>query len=89
MPQVIDVPEVIQEERWQPYEEKTAPLPLSTQPRRRRGGFLASLWSAVVSMSERYVRPQPRMVHSKQPFELPIDRIAREHPFLFIKAMSG
>jgi hypothetical protein len=89
MPQVIDVPEAIQEERWQPYEAKTAPLPLIVQLQRGRRGFLASLWSAVVSMSERYVRPQPRVVHTKQPFESPIDRIAREHPFLYIKAMSG
>jgi hypothetical protein len=89
MSQVIDVPEAIQEERWQSLAEKTASLPLIARPRRRRSGFLASLWSAVVSMSERYVRPQPRVVHIKQPFELPVDRIAREHPFLFIKAMSG
>ena len=89
MPQVIDVPEAIQEERWQPSEAKTVPLPLSAQPRRRRSGFLASLWSAVVSLRERYVRPQPRAIHTKQSFESPVDRIAREHPFLYIKAMSG
>jgi hypothetical protein len=86
MPQVIDVPEAIQEERWQPYEEKTAPL--IAQPRRRRSGFVAALWSAVVSISKRYVHPQPHVTHTKQPFELPTDRIAREHPFLYITAMS-
>jgi hypothetical protein len=32
---------------------------------------------------------QPHVAYSKQRFELPMDKIARGHPFLYIKTMCG
>jgi hypothetical protein len=40
-------------------------------------------------LTARHPRPQSHVTHPQQRFELPIDRIAREHPFLFIVGMSG
>lgn len=91
MPQIIDAPEAIQAERWPQHqeEEKTTPLAASAASRCERPGFLAALWSAVTSLTARHPRPQPYVTHTPQRFELPIERIAREHPFLFIVGMSG
>jgi hypothetical protein len=86
MPRVIDAPEAVQEERWLQYEEKTVSIAAS---RHERPGFLAALWSAVTSLITQHARLQPHVVPIKQRFELPMDRIAREHPFLYIKTMSG
>jgi hypothetical protein len=89
MPQVIDAPDAVLEERWHQDEEKTAPLAAIAASRRARPGFLAALWAAVTALTTRHARPQSYGAHIQQPFELPMDRIAREHPFLYIKAMSG
>lgn len=89
MPQVIDVPEAVQEERWQRDEEKTAPQLPTIEPQRKRTSVYALLRSAVGSLIKHHPRPQSSVTHTTQRFELPIERVAREHPFLFITAMSG
>ena len=89
MPQVIDAPEAVQGERWHQDEAKTAPQLAIAASQRPRLGFLAALWSAVTSWTARHARSQSHVTHLQQRFELPIERIAREHPFLFIVAMSG
>ena len=89
MPQVIDAPETAQEERWQRDEEKTAPQSQMVVPQRKHSSVYALLRSAMGSLITRHPRPQADVRHPAQPFELPIERVAREHPFLFIKAMSG
>lgn len=89
MLQVIDTSEASHVERWQHDAEKTAPLPGITQPAQRRIGLLGVLHAAVVSLSKRTTRPQPWVKYPQQRFELPIDRIAREQPYILIKAMAG
>ena len=89
MPRVIDAPEAVQEERWHQYDEKTEPLLLVTQPQCGWTGVFTALWSGVTALLKRPAQSQPHVAHTKQRFELPIDRVAREHPFLYIKAMSG
>jgi hypothetical protein len=89
MPQVIDAPEAVQGERWHQDEAKTAPQLAITASQRPRPGFLAAVWSAVTSLTARHPRPQPYVTHTPQQLELPIERVAREHPFLIIVGMSG
>jgi hypothetical protein len=89
MPQVIDAPEAIQGERWHHDEAKTAPQVAIAASQRPRPGFLAAVWSAVTSLTARHARSQSHVTHTPQRFELPIERVAREHPSLFILAMSG
>jgi hypothetical protein len=89
MPQVIDAPQAVQAERWHAYEEKTAPLSSINESRRECHGFLATLWSAVTSWTTRHACSESYGAHIQQRFELPIDRIARKHPFIYIKSMAG
>jgi hypothetical protein len=89
MPQVIDAPEAVRERRWHHDEEKTAPLRPIIQPQHERTGLFTALWSGMTALLKRHSRPQPYITHTKQRFELPIERVAREHPFLFITAISG
>ena len=89
MPQVIEAPDAIQEEQWYQDEEKTAPQSPLVVPRRERTRVFAFVRSAVETLINRHLRPQPYVTHTMQRFELPIERVAREHPFLYIKAMSG
>ena len=89
MPQVIDAPEAVQVEQWHHDEAKTAPQVAIATSQRPRPGFLAALWSAVTSLTARHARSQSHGTHTPQRFELPIERVAREHPSLFILAMSG
>jgi hypothetical protein len=89
MPQVMDAPEVVREERWPWDEEQTALQSSMPEPQRKRTSVYAGLRSAMKSLINHHPRPQPDVTYTTQRFELPIDRVAREHPFLFIKAMSG
>ena len=89
MPEVIDAPAAVQEEWRPPYDEKIESLPSITQPQHERTGLFTALWSGVTRLLKRHPRLQPSVTHTKQRFELPLERIAREHPSLFILAMSG
>ena len=89
MSRVIDASEAVQEERWLQYEAKTAPLSSIAGLQHDCTSFLAALWSAVTSLTTWHARPQSHVAPIQQQFELPIDRIAREHPFIYIKAMAG
>jgi hypothetical protein len=89
MPQVIDAPDAVQEAWRHQYAEKTAPPRPIIQPQRGRTGLFTALRSGMTALLKRHPRPQSSVTHTKQRFELPIDRVAREHPFLFITAMSG
>jgi len=89
MPQIMDAPEAVQVERWAWDEEKTTRQSPMPEPQRKRTGVYAVLRSAVQSLINHHPRPQLAVTHTPQRFELPIERVAREHPFLFIKAMSG
>jgi hypothetical protein len=77
------------EERWHQDEAKTSPLAASAASQHPRPGFLATMWPAVPSLTARHARSQSHGTHIPQRFELSIERIAREHPFLIIIAMSG
>jgi hypothetical protein len=89
MTEVIDAPAAVQEEWQHPYDEKIDSLSSITQPHRDRRGVFAAWWSGVTRLLKHHPRLQPSVTHTKQRFELPIERIAREHPFLIIIAMSG
>ena len=89
MPRVIDASEAVQEEQWHQDEAKTVPLSSIAEPQHDCTSFLAALWFAVTSLITQHARLQLHVAPSKQRFELPIDTIAREHPFLYIKTMCG
>jgi hypothetical protein len=89
MPQIIDAPEAVQEAWRHSYDEQTAPLRPVIQPQHRRTGLFTVLRSRMTALLTRHPRPQSSVTHTTQRFELPIERIAREYPFLFLLGMSG
>ena len=87
MPQVVDTPKTVQEERWHQYEEKTAPLRSVIQPQRGRTGLFAVLWSGMTALFKR-LAPSYH-ARTEQPFELAVDHMARKQPYLYIESLSA
>jgi len=87
MPSVMDAPELRE------YVE-THDLTIGTiewpQPRRARPGF----WRTLISKIAHVLTPTPRERHAPsggvpRPFETPADLLARQHPTLYLRALSG
>lgn len=65
----------------------TRVLPAS---RREHSGMIASLWAGVRSILKRPPRRQRHLAASCYPqFETPLDTLAREHPYLYMRALIG
>jgi hypothetical protein len=83
MPAVIDTPEVVE------YEEHD----LHTEQPQVRGAQLG-FWRAVGQYMRRQSvhrlqRPSSSSHVSLHPMEMPLERLAREHPALYLQAVSG
>jgi hypothetical protein len=89
MPQTVDTPDIAWQASCQESIKTVQPLPSTVKPGCRQTGLLVALRTAMTWLSGWRVPCTPRMVTVPQPFELPIDRVARQHPFLYIKALSG
>lgn len=81
MPNVIEIPETVEEKHVEHSYKTLPPLPA---PRR---GFVSKITAVLKSMrrnersaehSECYATP-----------EMPLDILAREHPYFYIQAMAG
>lgn len=62
-------------------------LPSSRRGRAPLWTFFHSLMAPVLRWRAR--RQQPGALRMPQQFETPIDLLARKHPFIYIKALSG
>ena len=81
MPSVMDAPE-----REITYVE-THDLTIETIARPEPRGVRPGFWRTLVHGITTYLTPTPREWHapvcsSRHPFEAPMDRLVREHPFL-------
>ena len=83
MPNVIEIPETVEEKH---VEHSYETLPPMQAPRR---GFVSKitvlLWELAPSLRERSRSEIPGVRKG----EMPLDILAREHPYLYIKAMAG
>jgi len=83
MPAVIDAPEVVEYEEQDFQEEQP-------QVREAHLGF----WHTVVEHVKRHrvhrLKSTSSLAHvSHHPIEMPLERLAREHPALYLRAVSG
>ena len=76
MPSVMEAPERVQDE----YTNQTMPHQPSERPRQRFLAALRRIIRTVVSRGETSRRTAP---------ETPLDRLARQHPYLYAHAISG
>ena len=87
MPRVIDDTEILEEIASLPvYNEPPAlPLPPSQRGRPDKVTGFGRLFTLLSRL-----RPQkPHDVRGIQPFELPLDRLARQYPTLYLLSMAG
>ena len=83
MPSVIDAPEIVEYEEYDLQE---------AQPKAR--GAHTRLWRTVMQYIKRHrvhtAHGTPSSRHgSPHPIEMPIERLAREHPTLFLRVYTG
>jgi hypothetical protein len=67
----------------------TLRAPLPTPAFRPVRSLLAYLQSLITPARRSPVRRQRQCLHTAHEFERPVDTLARKHPYIFIKAMSG
>ncbi len=84
MPAVIDTPKL--ELEYLDTHDLTVERP---QPRRARPGF----WRTLAYKITTYLTPTPRERHAPscsapRPFEMPMDRVAREYPSLALRTLA-
>jgi hypothetical protein len=88
MPNALATPATMQDKTWQPSYNAVRPLPLRTrwQGLLNRVASLRALLIPHVSYSLCSTSKQP---YRPQAFESPVDRLARQDPFIYIKSMCG
>jgi hypothetical protein len=89
MPAVIDTPEILEYNEHDLYEEHE----LQEEPPKGRGAH-AGFWHTVVQYVRRHRARHARHTRSSspgtlRPIEMPLERLAREHPALYLRAVSG
>ncbi len=80
MPSVIEIPETLEEEHVEQSHETLPPIPA---PRR---GFMTAL---LANVAPRHKQHSDRQGLRHEKVEMPLDILAREHPYFYIQAMVG
>ena len=89
MPSVLVTPETVREAQWQQdVPERPAVAPSQTVQPSRVGlmARVAALWRGT---NKRPVQPYHWSENAPRPTEAPMERLAREHPQLFLIAHCG
>jgi hypothetical protein len=90
MPSVIDTPEIEQLDHEQQLHDQTPPrAPRQTTSRRGLASRLTMMLSVTAAWLKRHIHHDWRVVPGTPQVELPADSLARRHPYIYIKAMSG
>jgi hypothetical protein len=83
MPAVMDTPEVVEREEHDLYEEQ--PQVHATHP-----GLWHTLLQYVRRHSVHRLKSTSSLAHvSRHPIEMPLERLARENPTLFLRVFTG
>ena len=88
MPNALATPAAIQDKTWQPSYTAVRPLPLRT-PWQGLLNIVASLRALLAPQVSSNLCPTSKQLYRPQAFESPVDRLARQDPFIFIKSMCG
>ena len=89
MPAVIDAPEILEHKEHDLYEEHD----LQEEPPKGRGAH-AGFWHTLVQYVRRHRARHACHTRSSfhgtpHPIEMPLERLAREHPALYLRAVAG
>ena len=87
MPQVADISDSVQEDLQLPADD-ALPLRPTIRPKQHRFSLLACLRGLIIPIRRVRVRRGQCSVPRLHNCERPVDILARQHPYLFIKAMS-
>src|SRR5262245_17144781 len=89
MPSILDTPETVHQEQWQPGEHTATPATSNQALRHSRSRLLARLSQRMAGARKR----QPQLYwwdeEAPKPLEAPMDRLAREFPQLFLLGNCG
>jgi hypothetical protein len=87
MPYVTDVSD--SEEILTPPADDALPAPPTTPPGQHTPSLLAYFNSLITLARRARARRERHVMRGTGEFELPLDTLARKHPYIFIKTMSG
>jgi hypothetical protein len=88
MPYVTDASDSVQEVLTSPADDTLQALP-TTPPGQHTPSLLAYLDGLITLARRAWARRERQVVQGTGEFELPLDILARKHPYMFIKTMSG
>ena len=83
MSSVIEAPETVEEEHLEQSSQTLPPIPAP------RLGFISKLTTLLAHVAPRHNQYADRQGLRRQEVEMPLDILAREQPYLYIKAMAG
>jgi hypothetical protein len=83
MASVTEVPEIIEESQ---IEHSHATLPPTPAARR---GFVSNVIALLAHVAPLYKKCLDSDIPSQKKIEMPVDILAREHPYTYIKALAG
>ena len=83
MPSVIEAPETVEEEHVEQSHETLPPIPA---PRR---GLITKMTALLANVAPLHKQHRNRQVLRREEAEMPLDILAREHPYMYIQAMAG
>jgi hypothetical protein len=92
MPAVIDTPAIVEHEAYALYGEHDRDNPHEEQPQARaaHAGFWQTVKQYVTRHRVQTPTGTPSLSHiSRHPLEMPLERLAREHPTLFLRVFTG
>jgi len=90
MPHVIDDPDVLEHSSPTSDGDDIRALPLLLPVARRgRSTLFTSLCGILTSLRSMGTHQKQHRGPSMQPFELPMDILARKHPDLYLRTMTG
>jgi hypothetical protein len=88
MPYVTDASDSVQEVLTSPADDTLQALP-TTPPGQHTPSLFAYLDGLITLARRAWARRERQVVQGTGKFELPLDILARKHPYMFIKTMSG
>jgi len=90
MSRVLQTSDTLQGKTWPSSWDVAYPSSTPLPPRRSGlSRLFASLCALITPRASHRPRHTAQRVYRPQAFESPLDRLARQDPFLFIKSMSG
>jgi hypothetical protein len=89
MSQMIEAPELVRKTQWSQYEPDARSLPPFTASRRGHTRLFSGLRGLLTMFSQRRVQHHPCLECQPHQFEMPLDTLARQQPYLYISAMCN